>query len=415
MKHKSCEYLIIGGGIIGTSIAKSLAKQKPNSKIIILEKDKKFGQNNSILNSGVIHAGLYYQKTSNRAKYCIRGNKLLRDYHYDNKIPLKHCGKLIVPKNKDEADRITNLYNQGIGSGIELELIDNSKATSIEPSFKANGDFPIIYSPNTCVGNPKQLFHALEKEIDELPNVEKIVCSGYESKVHDGDNIAIRDINGNYYETAYFINASGLYSDKIAKDFNLALELTMLPIIGTYLIDNQFMASNMRTLIYPLPPNTKGNNFLGIHTTLTTDGELKLGPTALPCFWREQHKGLSGFKLSEFLEQIYLYWALLSSNNGTYYLKLLSNELRNQFPANVISEGKKLINYYDKLTEISSNRFKFKTGGIRTQMVDQNFDMINDFMFVKRKNQLHLLNMISPGWTSALAIAEDIENIMQIK
>jgi L-2-hydroxyglutarate oxidase LhgO len=166
MNHYTSEYLIIGGGIIGTSIARSLALKKPNSRIILLEKDKELGLNNSTLNSGVVHAGLYYPKTSFRAKYCIRGNKLLRDYHKDKSIPIKYCGKLIVPKNIEEADRVVGLYKQGIDSGIELDLIDNIKASVIEPSFKSSGDYPVIYSPNTCVGSPKLLIKELEKELE---------------------------------------------------------------------------------------------------------------------------------------------------------------------------------------------------------------------------------------------------------
>jgi len=119
-KNKTCDILIVGGGIVGSSIARNLAIKHPKKKIILLEKDNKLGMHNSILNSGVIHSGLYYPKNSLRKKYCVKGNILLTKYHKEKNIPLRHCGKLIAPRNAIEIEGLMKLYKQGIENGVDL-------------------------------------------------------------------------------------------------------------------------------------------------------------------------------------------------------------------------------------------------------------------------------------------------------
>ena len=428
-KYISCDILIVGGGIVGSSIARSIAIKCPSKKIILIEKDNEIGQHNSVLNSGVIHSGLYYPKNSLRKEYCIRGNNLLTQFHKDKNIPLRNCGKLIAPRNVNECEGIFDLYKQGRENGVELELINLNEAMKIEPNLKVNGDFPIIFSPNTKVGNPKKVMHEIEKDMRGIANLEILCNTKIEKLLKLSDN-EILISTGNHrhnIECGYFINAAGLYSDKIAKMFNKGLQYELLPIIGTYLVDilseknkshdiiyNDVDGTKiLKTLVYPIPP-IKGNNFLGVHTTITSNGTIKIGPTALPCLWREQHLGLNSLNIEEFIEIISLYIKLLKSENRNSIISLIKKQVKNLLTHNIILEGKSLVGIYDKVEtniyrSLKHDRFKFKIGGIRSQLVNINsMKFENDFIIDKGKNHIHLLNIISPGWTSAMAIAEDI-------
>jgi len=301
---KRSDVVIVGGGIVGSSIAKNLGLKYPNKRIFILEKDNKLGKHNSTMNSGVLHAGLYYPTGSNRAKYCVKGNKLLTNYHKEKKIEVNYCGKLIIPKNKEESERIDELYEQGRRNGVEnLRIINRSEAEKIEPNLKLDKDYKIIFSGETKIGNPRRVIEELERDIYSISNVTKMTNCGFEYLIkNEKDEIILQDSNGDIHETSFIINAAGLYADKIAKKFEVGLNYELLPLMGTYLVDRKYKnlnfstslenlkeitsnSSNLKTLIYPVPPSqaTKGNNFLGVHTTITSEGEVKLGPTALPC------------------------------------------------------------------------------------------------------------------------------------
>jgi L-2-hydroxyglutarate oxidase len=429
-KNKTCDVLIVGGGIVGSSIARNLAMKHPKKKIILIEKDNKLGMHNSTLNSGVIHAGLYYPKNSLRKKYCIKGNTMLTEYHKEKNIPLRHCGKLIAPKNAREIEGLMKLYKQGIENGVDLKLISAGEALKIEPNLKIKGDFPVIFSPNTKVGNPTMLIEEVQKDLNELSNVEIIFKSKPEKVIKsDKKHIVVETCNNNEtIECNFFINAAGLYSDKIAKLFNFGHHYDLLPVVGTYLVDKlstnfnensiglQGLHKNnlLKTLVYPIPQIT-GNNFLGVHTTITTDGFLKIGPTALPCLWREQHNGIKSMNIKETLDILAIYFKLLISDNRDFLFSLINKQIKNLFSHNIIKEGKSLVTIYDTLEDNlmsfrnNRERFKFKIGGIRSQIVNMNsMKLENDFIIEKKDNHMHLLNIISPGWTSALAIADDI-------
>jgi L-2-hydroxyglutarate oxidase len=415
-KFKCDDVIVIGGGIIGLSIARSLGHRFPTKTIRLIEKEIKFGLHNSSMNSGVIHAGLYYPTDSGRARYCVKGNRLLTDYHIEKKIAIKETGKLILPRNEEESLRLLKLYDQGRLNGVQLQLLNIKEALKIEKHLKIHGDFPVIYSPTTKIGNPQGVIENILNDINSLNNVNTTLNSEFNKLLECNEShIVFEDSNNKVYETKYLINAAGLYSDKIAKHFNLLHDHLMLPIQGTYLLDCIYRKrqpdQKMKTLVYPVPPPLKGSNFLGIHTTITSDDCLKLGPTALPCFWRQQHRGLNSFNFEEMVEILQLYLSLLSSNKKSFYLRMIINQLTNMIKKNVLEQGKSLTTIYDDLNDYRkiNKIFHSKLGGIRPQLINMKTkELENDFIIIKKTNQLHILNMISPGWTCALAIAEDI-------
>ena len=99
-KHIVSDFVVIGGGIIGLNIARSLATSFPNASIALLEKEKHVGLHTSGRNSGVIHAGIYYATDSFKAKFCREGNQRLTAFCQEHNLSFNNCGKLIVAHNK---------------------------------------------------------------------------------------------------------------------------------------------------------------------------------------------------------------------------------------------------------------------------------------------------------------------------
>ena len=161
---KNCEFLIIGGGMVGLSLAYQLISRKIAKRIIIIDKESDLGLHSSGRNSGVLHAGLYYKPDSLKAKVCVNGAKRLKDWIIEHKIPLNKCGKVIVP-NKPQLDhQIDLLFERGIANGAEVKIIDESELKEIVPeAVSASGR--AIWSPNTAVVNPLEVINSLKLEL----------------------------------------------------------------------------------------------------------------------------------------------------------------------------------------------------------------------------------------------------------
>ena len=129
LQREAMEYdvVIIGAGIIGLAIAEKLVGSFKN--ILVLEKEKKFGQHISSRNSEVIHSGIYHPINSLKSQLCIRGNDLLYKFLKKYDIPYLDCGKLIVASNKDEEKILDKLFLNGINkkiNGLEKYILNKS-------------------------------------------------------------------------------------------------------------------------------------------------------------------------------------------------------------------------------------------------------------------------------------------------
>ena len=109
MKNNNVDYLIIGGGIIGLSIAREILLNRKESKVLVIEKESYLGAGQSGNNSNVIHSGIYYHPESLKSKLCLHGKQLLEDFAKKNKIPINDCEKIIVARNSTEIKEIDRL------------------------------------------------------------------------------------------------------------------------------------------------------------------------------------------------------------------------------------------------------------------------------------------------------------------
>jgi L-2-hydroxyglutarate oxidase LhgO len=388
----TCDFLVIGGGIIGVSIARELKKRHPDCKIILLEKEKQCGLHASGRNSGVLHAGFYYSSDSLKARFTHQGNKQLTEYCQSKNLKINKCGKLVVAQNETELDGLEELFLRGKQNGVALNKVSEAEAQEIEPRVKTYGQ--ALFSPTTSTVDPVEVLSALHKDIQrdgvEVKTGEKYI----------GRNNNIVQTQTRSYAAGYIINSAGLYADIIAKDFGFSQKYSILPFKGLYLYSDE-PAGALKTNIYPVP-NLR-NPFLGTHFTVTVDGKSKIGPTAIPAFWREHYDGLTGFKLEEFID-ILLRQASLFAFSQFDFKQLAWEEIQKYYRPRLVSLASNL------LKGVHSKNYKYwgKTG-IRAQLLNVKEKKLEmDFVLEGDSKSFHVLNAVSPGFTCALPFAEYI-------
>ena len=387
------DFLLIGGGIIGISIARELKKRYPDSSICIFEKELECGLHASGRNSGVLHAGFYYTADSFKAKFTRDGNKRLTKYCDSKNIKVNKCGKLVVAQNESELTWLDELMVRAKNNGVPLESITEEESKTIEPRAKTFQR--ALFSPSTSSVNPKELLKAMQ--LDAIQEGVRI-CTNTKY-LHRKDKNTIQTSTG-LFEAGYLINVAGLYADKIGRDFGFSEDYRILPFKGLYLYSNE-PSGSLRTHICPVPD--LANPFLGVHLTVTTDGKVKLGPTAIPAFWREQYEGWSNFRFDE-LTEILLRQAGLFLSSNFDFKALAIRELQKYSRPKMVSLASSLA----KGVEIKNYR-KWGEPGIRAQLLNIRGKKLEmDFVLEGNNLSMHILNAVSPGFTCALPFAEHV-------
>ena len=385
------DFLVIGGGVIGISIARELKSRNPNSGVCILEKEHQCGLHASSRNSGVLHAGFYYTADSLKARFTKEGNQRLTKYCEVKNLALKKCGKLVVAQNESELVWLDELMTRARNNGVPLELITDEESQAIEPRAKTYQK--ALFSPTTASINPTELVKSLLSDAIQ----EGVQLKTNTQYIHRVGKSSIKTSNG-VFEAKYIINAAGLYADKIGRDFNFSKDHRILPFKGLYLYSNEPLGA-LNTHIYPVPDLT--NPFLGVHFTITSDDKIKIGPTAIPAFWREQYQGWSNFNMPELTEIILRQAGLFLSSNFDFKA-LAFRELKKYSKPLLVSLATKLA----KGVDIKHYR-QWGLAGIRAQLLNiRKKELEMDFVLEGDKQSMHILNAISPGLTCALPFAD---------
>ncbi|PLY07683.1 MAG: L-2-hydroxyglutarate oxidase [Arcobacter sp.] len=395
------DYLIIGAGIIGLNIAKNLKEKFPDSKILVMEKEKEVAMHSSGRNSGVLHAGFYYTANSLKAKFTKEGNIALKEFCKERNLKVNACKKVVVAQNEKELEGLEELKKRGDTNGVELHWLNEAKLLELYPNVKTHKK--ALLCPSTATVNPKEVTQEFAKVIQEM-GVELILDCKYESS----DANAVFTSYGKF-EAKKVINCAGLYADKIANDFGFSKDYVIIPFKGIYLKDKKNI-SQLETNIYPVP--NLANPFLGVHFTLTVDNESKIGPTAIPAFWRENYKGFDNFSIKEFFQIIY-YEAKLFLTNAFGFRELAFSEVKKYSFSYLKGLAKSLTQNMD-----DKGFDSWSTPGIRAQLLNKKtLELVQDFVVESDKNSVHVLNAVSPAFTSAIPFANWVveEHILKSK
>ena len=386
-KNQKTDYLIIGSGIIGLTLAKQLKETFPGKSIIILEKEDDVALHSSGRNSGVLHAGFYYTANSLKARFTRDGNAIMKKYCREKGLKINECKKVVVVRDEKELKSLYKLEKRGKVNGVDVRIIDEKKLKEIEPNAKTFQK--ALYSPTTATVDPIEVCQALKKELLDL-GVSIRFNEGYKKRI---SNNSIMTQKGVIIEAGKIINCAGLYADRIAKDYGFCEDFTIIPFKGIYL-KYTFRDKPVRTNIYPVPNIL--NPFLGVHYTVTVDGGIKIGPTSMPAFWRENYSGFENFKISEFIS-IMIYEAKLFLTNAFGFRALAFHEILKYWRNHFTGLARGLVK------NINTKGFnQWGKPGIRAQLLNiKTFELVQDFIVQGDENSIHILNAVSPAFTSS--------------
>ena len=391
------DFLIIGAGIVGLSIARELKLRNPQCKVTVLEKESSPGQHSSGRNSGVLHSGIYYEPDSLKAKVCRQGAIEMAEYHEAHGLRLDKLGKILITVNEYDAPQLELLAKRAQQNGVKAEKLDEKSLKKMEPEVRsATGE--ALWIPVTAVGSPHAMMQVLNKEIQQQG--AELLCGIWPTVI----NVKTRSVtlsNGTAIAYGHTINAAGLHADTVAHRFGVGECYTLLPFKGIYWKLDSKSGLKVHHLIYPVPDMRVP--FLGVHTTTTTDGSTYLGPTAVPAFARENYCGIEGVTASEMIRIV----ALL----GKQYL-----QGRDGFRQLAWQEGRRYFKpWFTQAAQAILPRLKAEhllqteKVGIRAQMLNKKTgSLVNDFLVERGPDSTHILNAISPAWTSAFPFARYI-------
>jgi L-2-hydroxyglutarate oxidase LhgO len=383
-------HLIIGGGIMGLTIARELSL-RGYGNIVVLEKEKRIGENASGRNSGVLHAGIYYTPDSLKAKFCLNGNRRMKEYCRQRKIPVDETGKVIVTRNAGEVPVLKELYQRALLNGTDAELIDQRELEKVEPYARTCE--AALFSPHTAVVDPQKVLEALEHDLVSSGKVRVLKGAAFSGLRNDHEAKVGEEI----VKFNLLINAAGSYSDRVAHSFGAGLNYRVLPFRGTYRKLKGERSFLVKGNIYPVPDMR--NPFLGVHFTRGIDGTVYIGPTAIPAFGREHYGGVKG--LDREMPEI-LYRDLVLFFRNPAFRKVSLAEPAKYIHRLFFEEVRALVKTLDETDIVSSDK-----AGIRPQLVDwEKKELVMDFVVLRHGNSIHILNAVSPGFTSSMAFAE---------
>lgn len=389
----TADYLIAGAGIMGLALAREIKRIEPSASICVIEKEPVPAWHASGRNSGVLHAGFYYTSDSLKARFTREGNQLWREYCLEKNLPMNRCGKVVVARNEAEIEGILELKKRGDKNGVDVSVIDTLELCEIEPNARSCDI--ALWSPTTTTVDPGAVAKSLEKDLSNS-GIRFFYGTPYR------ENLGNRSLRAGdtTFSFGKFVNASGLHADRIARDFGFAQDVTILPFKGVYLEYQGKSADDrpVRTNIYPVPDLKQP--FLGVHFTIKVDGTVKIGPTAIPAFWRENYQGLSRFNLRD-LREILGWEASLFLENDFGFRDLALSEIKKYSRKYMATQAKGLVKTLD-LSKFS----RWGRPGIRAQLLDtKTRTLVSDFRVEGDQESIHILNAVSPAFTASLPFA----------
>ncbi|KAG8231005.1 hypothetical protein J437_LFUL010021 [Ladona fulva] len=275
------DLVVVGGGIVGMAAARELQLRYPNFKSAVLEKEKKIGNGH---NSGVLHAGIYYKPGTVKARLCVEGMKLAYEYFDSKDIPYKKCGKLIVATDRNEVDRLMDLYERAQENNCpDVKLISGKEIKKYEPYCEG---VKALWSPHTGIVDWGLVTQYYGKDFEENGGKifnEFLVVDFKESEDSEYP-VYVKGVD-KFVRAKYVLTCGGLHSDRLAEKSGCSKEPRIIPFLGEYLLLNPNKCHLIKGNIYPVPDPRFP--FLGVHFTPRMDGSVWLGPNAILAFKRE--------------------------------------------------------------------------------------------------------------------------------
>lgn len=386
------DYCIVGGGIVGLATALTVSRNKPDARILVIERENALASHQTGHNSGVIHAGIYYAPKSFKAELCRAGESATKAFCDENGIVYRTPGKLVVATDQLEMMRLAALEVNAAANGISCRRLGAEELMEMEPAASGLG---AILVPQTGIVDYAQVGRTMADRIRERGgeimtglSVERLEERADHVRVVTGETV---------FEARYAVACAGLQADRLASRSGMEVDFRIVPFRGEYYALRPELANLVERMIYPVPDPALP--FLGIHLTPMIDGALTVGPNAVLGLSRE---GYPKFSVNARDIASYLrfpgFWKLIAAN-----LSSGVGEMRDSLFKSAYLE--KCRKYCPSLQLEDLQPYR---AGIRAQAVSRSGALIHDFMFLRSKRALHVCNAPSPAATSALPIGRMI-------
>ncbi|MGE5763607.1 MAG: L-2-hydroxyglutarate oxidase [Mycobacterium leprae] len=385
--------VVVGAGIVGLAVARQIARQRPGATVTVVEKEPLIGQHQSGHNSGVVHAGLYYEPGSLKARLCRHGVALLRDYCRERGIAYVERGKLVVALDDDERTRLRALHDRAVANGVPgLRLLDAAALREVEPHAAG---VAAVHSPTTAVVDFPAVCRALAADLAALGG--EVICefpvTGIERR---GARILVRSPE-RAVEADRVILCAGLHADRVARLAGDTVDRVIVPFRGEYYRLAPHRRHLVRGLIYPVPDSRYP--FLGVHLTRRVDDVVEVGPNAVLALAREgyRRRRVCAADVREIVRSpgfralARAHWKTgLHEMAGSWSTSVFVARARRYVP------------------ELRVDDVSPAPAGVRAQALDPDGSLVDDFRISVRGPVVAVRNAPSPAATSCLAIAEHV-------
>ncbi|MGI5376510.1 L-2-hydroxyglutarate oxidase [Streptomyces sp. CA-251387] len=384
-----CDVLVIGGGIVGLATAYAITRAAPGTRVTVLEKEPGPARHQTGRNSGVIHSGIYYRPGSLKARYAVRGAAEMVKFCAEYGVAHAVTGKLIVATERSELPRLHSLVQRGRENGIPVRELGATQIAEYEPEVRGLAAIH-VGTTGVCdfVEVARQLAEASGAEIRYGAEVERI-----DRRAELG--VAVRTTRGDVVRGRVLVNCAGLYCDEVARMTGDEPGVRIVPFRGEYY--SLARPELVRGLVYPVPD--PAFPFLGVHLTRGIDGDVHIGPNAVPALAREGYR-----------------WGVVRPREvgatvawpgvwrmARQHWRYGAGELRRSVSKGAFTEAVRRL-----LPAVTSDDLVPAAAGVRAQAVLRDGSLVDDFLIREGARAVHVLNAPSPAATASLPIGREV-------
>ena len=387
------DVIIIGGGVVGLSVARETTRRFPRMRVVVLEKEERVGSHQSGHNSGVIHSGVYYKPGSLKARTCVRGAGAMVQFCREFEVPYQICGKVIVATLEEELARLRDLLERGRANGVEgLKMLGPEELREIEPHACGLG---ALHVPSTGVTDYAKVCEKYAELIAKHGG--EVKTSTKVTGVRGEDAETVVETTAGTFSASWVVNCAGLFSDRISRMAGENPDARIVPFRGEYYDLVPERAHLVRALIYPVPDPRFP--FLGVHFTRRIYGNVDAGPNAVLAFKREGYRA-GDFSLRDTAESLSFpgFWRVAAK-----HWKSGKDEMHR-----AVSKASFVAGLQRLVPEIKAADLVPGGSGVRAQAITKAGGLVDDFQFTQSKRMLHLYNVPSPAATASIAIGETV-------
>ena len=390
---------VIGGGIVGLSTAMQMTERFPGISIAVLEKEPALARHQTGRNSGVIHAGVYYQPGSLKARFCREGVEATTQFCREQGIAYEQCGKLLVATEPAELPRMEALYERARANGIAIERLDNAEVARREPRIRGLGGLLV---KTTGIVDYARVAKAMASVVAGRGGA--ILTSSEVAHIEETPSGVALEVGKDRIRARHLIAAAGLQADRIARLCGVDIDFRIVPFRGEYYRLGPDKDQIVNHLIYPIPDPELP--FLGVHLTRMIGGYVTVGPNAVLAFAREGY-GFGTVSPRDLREMAGFpgFRRVIRANLKSGALEMANSLLKPRYLALCRRYCPEL-----ELSDLSPYR-----SGVRAQAVLADGTMVHDFLIGETERTIHVLNAPSPAATSSIPIGRHITRLAEQK